>query len=148
MVGSATCHSNAMPTSKDLRRKLKAFARRRPQRQPESASDLLRKPGASSGAACDVGGLLVTTILEFAEGHPGLRDAIVLAALRACYSGTEPNNDPSRQLSKTLDDIPTRYAVSLGSFRTELGALLSLCQQHRQSAQADSFVQFLRALTQ
>jgi len=139
-----------MATSNNLKRKLKASARRRSRRLADADQRRASEPSqpASERPSVDVGGLIAKTILDYAKAQSQVRDAVVVAALRSCFQGTTPSGDDSRRLSERLAEIPSRYGVQLGDFRKEIDQMLSLAKRQREADHADAFLQLLRTLTQ
>ncbi|MDF1845130.1 MAG: hypothetical protein P1U77_27265, partial [Rubripirellula sp.] len=78
-----------MPSSRDLKRKLKASAKRRSKRFANTAScATIDTTVEVEDNSIDVVGLIVAAILKEAQLPPQLRDEEILAALRACSDGS------------------------------------------------------------
>lgn len=136
-----------MPSSKDLKRKLKASAKRRSKRLANEAScatiDTVVEVEHNS---IDVAGLIVSAVLKEARSPPQLRDEEILAALRACSDGSTASQQRAERLAVELSEIPAQHGLSQESFRTAVDEMLALARGQKTPGEVNPFLRILRVL--
>ncbi|MCP4888108.1 MAG: hypothetical protein GY904_16040 [Planctomycetaceae bacterium] len=136
-----------MPTSRDLKRKLKASAKRRSKRFANTAScATIDTTVEVEDNSIDVVGLIVAAILKEAQLPPQLRDEEILAALRACSDGSTARQQRAERLAVELREIPGQHGLSQASFRTAVDEMLVLARGQKTSGEVNPFLKILRVL--
>ena len=126
-------------TKNNLHRKLKASDRRRRRRQSSAVavavSDELKSP--------DVMGLIAAAIVQRAETDRDLVDRAVIAALRGCLHGNQPEGTQSQPLCDQFNAIAKREDVSTRAFHVAIKQLLQHALEHRDKNQGNDSTAFL-----
>ena len=137
----------AMPRSKDLKRKLKASAKRRSKRIATAASyATIDSPVEVEHNSIDVVGLIVAAVLEEARLPPQLRDEEILAALRASIGDSTTNRQRAEKLAAVLSAIPAQHGLSQKLFRTAVDEMLVLAKGQKTPGEVNAFLKILKVL--
>jgi hypothetical protein len=131
----------AMPISRNLKRKLKASAKRRSKRFATTATAVEVKANS-----IDVVGLIVAAVLEEARFPPQLRDEEILAALRACNGDSKTSQQRTEKLAIELSEIPAQHDLSQESFRNAVDEMLALARGQKTPGEVNPFLRILRVL--
>lgn len=134
-----------MPSSIDLKRKLKASAKRRSKRLDGANR---HAPNVAEVDSVDVSGMIVAALLQEAILPPQLRDEEILAALRHCSRGSKVNNERAAKLAKELSEIPAQNGVSQQALRTAIDEMLALARGQKGSKEVNPFLRLLRVLAE
>ena len=115
-----------------LRSKLKASDRRRKRR---AEGGVLTQEQAERPAV-DVTGMLVDVIIGESDVDR-LRDAFVVAALRACLREVAPGGDIAADLYDRLQAVVTERGVDRLAFRKAVDRLLTEAKHHSDAGRGD-----------
>ena len=139
-----------MANRQDLKRKLRASDRRRRRRSVDTSDNVTATTNVQSASTnVDVCGLIVGTILDFADSCPGgTRDVVIIAALRGCLNSSTPSGEQSNLLYQRLDAIAGQGGVDMRSFRVGLSEVIDLAHRHQDSKNTQAFVRYLAVLAE
>ena len=140
-----------MAKSDRLRAKLKSAQKRRRKRGIHTAERVhsaeqphTSQPSVSTPTlGIDVEGIIVEAILRQASRSGGLRDSVVIEALRALTSESVPAAPLAASLLSNIGDALKDAGVDVDAGRSAADAVLSLALKNRDREVPDQFIRYL-----